>query len=76
MGHGKVAVDGVGECIPAGGGPMGDMCTMKVPAGPLSLTAVPDDKPFERWTTSICAGQDATCEVTLTINANIGAKFK
>lgn len=76
MGDGRVAIDGVGECARAGMGPMGEMCTMQVPAGPMTITAVPDDKPFERWTTLICAGQDATCHVTLTINASVGAKFR
>ncbi len=75
-GDGKVAISGIGECAPNGSGPMGDMCRMQIPAGPITLTAVPDDKPFERWTSQICAGQDSTCDVTLTINANVGAKFK
>lgn len=75
-GDGKVAIDGVGECDPSGGGPMGNTCTMQVPAGPITLTAIVDEKPFERWTSIICAGQGATCHVTLNINATVGAKFR
>lgn len=75
-GDGKVSVGGAGECVPGSSGPMGNSCMMKVLPGPITLVAVPNGKPFERWTSTICAGQDASCNVTLTVNANVGAKFK
>lgn len=77
MGDGKLAIDGVGECAPQGG-PSGNQCTLQAPAGALTITAIPDesDKPFERWTSLVCAGQGATCQVTLAMDATVSAKFK
>jgi hypothetical protein len=77
MGEGKVAIGGGPECIPDDdGGPMGDTCTLMVPAGPLVIEAIVDEKPFERWTSIVCAGQPARCEVTLQLDANVTAKFR
>lgn len=78
MGEGSVEVDGVGVCDPSSSGPMGETCILAAPAGSLSLEAIPgeDDKPFEKWTSIVCAGQDESCEVTLVIGAMISAKFK
>lgn len=73
MGDGKVTIVGVGECDPPGGM---TSCTLSVPAGPLVLAASSDEKPFDKWTTTVCAGQGATCHVTLTLDASVGAKFK
>jgi len=75
-GNGRVAVAGT-ECVRMEG-PMGDRCELQVPAGPLLLEAIPDrtDKPFERWQSIVCAGQDASCQVTLVIDASVAAKFK
>jgi len=75
-GDGKVSIDGIGDCEPSGSGPMGDTCMMQIAAGPVTITAIAADKPFERWTSLICAGQDASCHVTLTVNATVGAKFR
>ncbi|MGE0398841.1 MAG: hypothetical protein AB7T06_19185 [Kofleriaceae bacterium] len=75
-GDGKVVIGGGLECDPEGGGPMGDMCTLMVPAGPLVIEAVVGPKPFDKWTSIVCAGQGPRCEVTLTINASVTAKFR
>ena len=77
MGEGKIAIAGGAECVPPGSGPMGEMCTLTVPAGPLVIEAIPvDDDPFERWTSLVCAGQTARCEVALHTDASVSAKFK
>ena len=75
MGDGKVAIAGGPECQP-GSGPMGDSCTLTVPAGPLVIEAIVDEKPFDKWTSLVCAGQSARCEVTLQLNASVSAKFR
>lgn len=75
MGEGKVAIAGGPECQP-GSGPMGDTCTLSVPAGPLVIEAIVDEKPFDKWTSVVCAGQSARCEVTLQLDASVSAKFR
>lgn len=53
-------------------------CTTAVPrAGTLELRAVRTDKEFERWTSSTCAGQPATCHLTLGDDAiDVAARFR
>lgn len=76
MGNGKVSIAGGPDCDPEGEGPMGDMCTLMVPAGPLVIEAVVEDKPFDKWASIVCAGQGARCQVTLQLDASVVAKFK
>lgn len=74
IGEGKVSIVDGPECIPDEDD---DTCTLMVPAGPLAIDAVVlDDKPFERWTSIVCAGQGPRCQVTLQLDANVAAKFK
>ena len=75
-GHGKVAIDSFGMCD-SNGATDGD-CTVMVPKNIVRhLTAIPtdEDRSFERWTTTNCAGQDSSCTLTPTGATLVGAKF-
>jgi hypothetical protein len=78
MGEGKVSITGGPECEPDDDDDsMGETCTFMVPAGPLVIEAVVlDDRPFERWTSIVCAGQGARCEVTLQLDSSVAARFR
>jgi hypothetical protein len=78
----RVQIDGVGKVVVANVGQCSDQqnngaCTWQVPNGPVRLQAVrTDDKPFDRWTTMTCAGQQATCMFTMSASTTVGAKFR
>ena len=76
-GEGSVVITGVGLCGGPGPPPR-ETCTWMVERGiTLQLSAqVVTDKEFDKWTTPVCAGQDATCSVTATSALTVGAKFK
>ncbi len=77
MGEGKVMIAGGPVCSPREDMGPGDACDLIVPAGPLVLEAqVLGNKPFERWTSIVCAGQGPRCEVNLQLDSNVSAKFK
>jgi hypothetical protein len=73
-GGGKVAIADGPVCEPTGGS-MGSSCVLMVPAGPLVIQAIAGEKPFEKWTSIVCAGQSARCEVTLQLSSTVSAKF-
>jgi len=83
MGEGIVVVAGVGTCMTEGGGPGpgpgpgANSCNWTVDRGAvLQLEArMLIDKPFDKWTTPTCEGQDATCSITASDSLVIGAKF-
>ncbi|MBA3454267.1 MAG: hypothetical protein H0T42_14335 [Deltaproteobacteria bacterium] len=73
-GTGKVVIAGVGECDDSD-------CMFQVPVGNLRFDAVEldDEKPFERWTTTNCGGDQmlrTTCTFTPTASTTVGAKFR
>ena len=81
-GEGSIVVTGVGMCAwrddDASGSTSLETCSWMVDRGTrleVSARSV-TDKVFERWTTPVCAGQDATCSVTATSALTVGAKFK
>ncbi|HEY4055048.1 MAG TPA: hypothetical protein VGM39_00525 [Kofleriaceae bacterium] len=74
MGEGKVTVTNVGDCT-APSGPMG--CMFMVPVGRYEITAVmtKPDKPFEKWTSILCAAQSSTCNTDVVVGGTVSAKF-
>jgi hypothetical protein len=82
-GEGKVVVANVGTCMGSRGMPEDDdatrieSCQWSVERGTaLQLHAMMLlDKPFDKWE-QVCAGQDATCSVTITDAIVAKAKFK
>ncbi|MEJ7599815.1 MAG: hypothetical protein WKG01_18055 [Kofleriaceae bacterium] len=77
-GEGSVVITGVGVCAWQDGHASLETCNWMVDRGTaLQLSAkIVTNKVFDKWTTAVCAGQDATCNVTATSALTIGAKFK
>ena len=75
IGEGKVVIAGVGTCS---SDDETHVCNWTVTIGTqLELEAMElDDRPFDRWTTSNCAGQDESCSLTARSITVVGAKFR
>lgn len=56
-----------------------DRCTCEVEVAEgteIEVRAIPTDKDFEKWLTSNCDGQDATCTLTVELpRTEVGARF-
>jgi hypothetical protein len=76
MGNGHVELVGAGTCGQSGPGD----CVMQVPKNShVVANAVTHDsnKPFDKWVSTTCAGQDATCMFTAFLTTTtITAKFR
>ncbi len=76
MGHGSIAIANVGTCTDLA---PNHQCTFAVTAGvprQLVATGTGGDE-FEKWTSTACAGQDATCSMTPILPTTmVSAKFK
>jgi len=76
MGNGQVDIPGAGTCGMTGP----PDCVMQVPKNAhVVATAVTHDtnKPFDKWNSITCAGQDESCEFTAVLSVTtIVAKFK
>lgn len=69
---GNIHVANVGDCDHDSA-----PCTFTVAIGAHDLIAIPErtDKPFERWTSMVCAGQNELCTANLTTDVTVSAKF-
>jgi hypothetical protein len=74
-GDGQVELVGVATCDSAA--PQRGDCELPARARvPATLVATPHDgKMFERWTSTACAGQGATCTTTPIVPMDVVAKF-
>lgn len=76
-GKGHIDVLGVATCASNGGLPPD--CVMQVAKNAqVTVRAITEDsgKPFDRWTSTTCMGQNFSCTFTATSSTTVSAKFR
>lgn len=81
-GIGQVRVADIGVCSRTADEPVDELtdgdCAWSVPRAALSLEAIEldEERPFDGWTTILCASEDPRCTFTPASATTIGARFQ